>query len=743
MVCTIKRATIVGMKILEHALRWIALAGIFALPFIVFIVASSFFFPFITGKNFTFRIIVEVMTGAWLALALVFPKYRPRRSWMLLAFSLFVLVMAIADAQGVNPFKSFWSNYERMDGWVTLAHLLAYFTVAVSMLNTEKLWQYLWHTSLGVSVLVSGYGLLQLAGLATINQGGVRLDATFGNATYLAVYMLFNIAIAAFYLARAWTHQSEWRTALAWIYGGIMALDFVILFFTATRGALLGLLGGAVLAGILLIVQSPRSRIAWRAGVGVGLAALLALGFFFVRDASWIRNIGPLDRLASISLSDGTTASRFMNMGMALKGFEEKPLLGWGQENYAIVFDKFYNPGMYAQEPWFDRVHNIVFDWLVAGGLLGLIGYLSLYACALWCLWRGGAFNHIERSILTGLLAGYFFYLLFTFDNVTSYILFITLLAFIAWRASEHADTPRLAQSVVLPHAALAFTTIATIMVVTSVGWYTNAAAMAQNRALLRAVSLMNNPAASFASFETALSHHSVGDQEVREQLAQIASSMASNTSIPLDIKQKFVERAVSEMRTLEKVSPLDARFPLFLGIIFTSYGDNANAVAALQKAHELSPGKQTILFQLASLASARGDTSTALEYWKQAFDLFPGYREARAYYAVELIRARKDAEAEALLAPIIASGEAADARIASVYAERGRYDKIIAIWEAHISAQPSDMQAYFTLAAAYYAANNSGKAIATLELAKKQNPAVAPQVDQFITQIKNGTVGR
>src|SRR3989338_2257619 len=139
---------------LEKTLRWIVLAGIFALPFIVFIIANTFFFPFITGKNFTFRIIVEIITGAWFALALIKTEYRPRKSWLLGAFAIFVLIIAIADLNGVYPFKSFWSNYERMDGWVTLAHLFAYFVVASSVLSAQKLWRRLWLTSLGVSVLV-------------------------------------------------------------------------------------------------------------------------------------------------------------------------------------------------------------------------------------------------------------------------------------------------------------------------------------------------------------------------------------------------------------------------------------------------------------------------------------------------------------------------------------------------------------------------------------------------------------
>src|SRR6267154_5271192 len=129
------------MRTFEQVLRWTVIAGAYALPFLVFYVAGNLFFPFITGKNFYFRIIVEIMAAAWLSLALVLPQYRPRRNWILAAFAAFVLIMAVADAQGANPFKSLWSNFERIDGWVTLGHLLLYLTICVSVLNTEKLWR--------------------------------------------------------------------------------------------------------------------------------------------------------------------------------------------------------------------------------------------------------------------------------------------------------------------------------------------------------------------------------------------------------------------------------------------------------------------------------------------------------------------------------------------------------------------------------------------------------------------------
>ena len=143
---------------LEKTLRFIVVAGIFILPFIVLIVSTSLFFPYITGKNFTFRVVVEITVGAWIALACMNASYRPRVSALLAVFAAFVAAIALSDAFGVYPFKSFWSNFERMEGWVTLAHLFAYFTVVVSVM-TPALWRRLFQMSLGVSAFVALYGL--------------------------------------------------------------------------------------------------------------------------------------------------------------------------------------------------------------------------------------------------------------------------------------------------------------------------------------------------------------------------------------------------------------------------------------------------------------------------------------------------------------------------------------------------------------------------------------------------------
>lgn len=718
---------------LEKTLRNIAVWAVFAVPFVVLIIANGFFFPFITGKNFAFRILVEIAVGAWLPLALAYPAYRPRRSWILAALTLFVLSIGISDVLGVYLAKSIWSNFERMEGWVTLVHLFGYFIVATSVLTTEKLWRRFFITTLIVSSIVALRGLLQLAGFLTINQGGVRLDSFLGNATYLAIYMVFHIGIAALLWSRSWIERTNERVIVSMLYGASILLNAIILFFTATRGALLGLLGGVLLAGVLYAARDVSSAGARRVAALLGILILISGGLWALRDSSLVRSIGPLARLTSISFGEASLSARFMNIGMAWQGFSERPLLGWGQENYAVVFDKYYNPNMYASEPWFDRVHNVVFDWMIAGGILGLLLYLSLYVSALVALWRG-AFSHVERSIVTGLLAAYFFYLLFTFDNITSYILFFSVLAWIHVRAS--AERPALlswkAPAVFVPIYALG----AVLLVWGSV-YFVNASAITANKALLSGLSAQSIGEGRDA-FLKAISYGMPASQEAREHFLQSAGAL-QGANAPEEMKLQYARTALEEMAKQMTENPLSARFPFFYGALLNAYGQYADAKSALLHAHELSPGKQAILFELGRSALAQGNITEALEWFKKAYDAAPSYVEARALYAAALIFAGQDAQAEALITPLIEAG-GLDNRIAAAYASIKRYDKIAEIWSAYVEKHPSDIRAHFTLAIAYYASGNVSRATGLLEEAARTFPSASQEALQVAAQMKAGT---
>jgi len=145
----------------KNILKWIIYTGLFLIPFVPFLVYSSFFFPFITSKAFTFRIIVEIIFGAWIILAALAPEFRPRKSIILYSLLTFIFVIGLADLFGVAPVKSFWSNFERMEGFITILHLGALFLVIGSVFKDRE-WKWWLNTSLVASALVIIYCLFQL-----------------------------------------------------------------------------------------------------------------------------------------------------------------------------------------------------------------------------------------------------------------------------------------------------------------------------------------------------------------------------------------------------------------------------------------------------------------------------------------------------------------------------------------------------------------------------------------------------
>ncbi len=349
----------------------VVLAGFVAVPFIAFIVlSSSTFFPYIVGKNFAFRVVVEIMLAAYLVLAVVDPAYRPRKTYLLWAFIAFLGIITLAAIFGENPTKSFWSNFERMEGVVTYLHLFAYFVIASTVLTVRDMWRPYLNLHLFAGVIMAFYALSQLSGAAV----GFRVDGMLGNSSYLGIYAFFNVFIAVFFMVRRSFTTTGEKARIA-IYGAIALLQIVVLFYTGTRGAILGLMAGAGLATILIAIFERERKVLRTGAIGILVAIMLLVGgFIAVRDSAFVKDTPLLNRFSEISISNFSTNARVMVWGMALEGFKERPILGWGMENFNFVFNKYYDPRMHGQEQWFDRAHNVFFDWLIAGGA----------ACALW-----------------------------------------------------------------------------------------------------------------------------------------------------------------------------------------------------------------------------------------------------------------------------------------------------------------------------------------------------------------------
>jgi len=716
---------------LNKILKWIIFAGIFVIPFIPLLITTSMFFPFITGKNFVFRIITEIVFASWVILAIRDYSYRIKFSWVLTSVTAFVGVIALADIFGENPAKSFWSNFERMEGFVALVHLLAYSVVVGSVLNTQKLWERFLQTSIGVSLATAIYGLFQLGGILDTHQGN-RLDATLGNASYLAIYMFFHIFILAFLMFRNGTSRF-----LQKIYGAIILIETIVLYHTATRGTILGFMGALILVSLLIALfgkEYPKAR-KISAGIIAGLIVLVG-GFFALKNTEFVQTSPVLSRFASISPEERTTQSRFIIWGMAYEGFKEHPVFGWGQENFNLVFNKYYKPELWQQEPWFDRAHNVFFDWLTAGGLLGLLAYLSIFVSMLYYLWRreGNNFSLFEKSIMTGLLAGYFFHNIFVFDNIVSYIMFFSIIGYLhSVNAKPSHKEPRVFKE----QASMVIASIMVVVLGVSV-YFFNIRGIATAHALIGALSAQEGGVEKNLEFYEKAFSYAYSKTEVREQLLQ-ATSQVSSLNVSDEIKQRFFNMALSEMKLYVEEEPKDIRPKLFLSSFLNNFGRYDEAIVYAEQALEQSPNKQAIRFSLANAYLNKGDFEKASQLLKEAFDLDPSYPDARIAYASSLVFVNKLIEAEQLLIEGFGTAAVDNNLLLNAYGEKGRYDLVTAIWQQKVEKDPNNPQFRLSLAASYIQVGQRQKAIDEIQKVIELNPDFREQGEFYISEIKAG----
>ena len=634
--------------------RYAIFAGLWAILLVPFYVANQMFFPFISGKNFAFRIIVEIIFALWVYLAYVEPKYRPKFSWLAKAIALFVVVMLVADIFAVNPSKAIWSNYERMDGWVTLIHMFMYFLVFSSMMKTEKVWLWFFRSSLAMSMVMAIIGIREWlsTGLST------SVTTTLGNTIYVAVYFLFNFFFALILLYKdvivrsAGTFKSVLSRSLTYIYLAAAFLCAYAIWLTATRGAVLGLIGGLVMTAFIIIFFERENKMMKKFSVGVlVLIATIIGGFFALKNTQFVKNNPTLESFAVISWNsiNGQGQARQLIWPLAIKGFLAKPILGWGQEGFNYVFNTYYNPKLYSQEQWFDRAHDEPLDVLVAGGILGLLSYLAIFVAAIYLLWkRRTTLGVTDAALFVGLLAGYFFQGLFVFDNLASYLFFYTVLAYIHSRDVETASpspvkaasSPRvnedMANYVIVP---------ALIVALCLSLWYANMRPINANLDLIKAMQTYpDGPSQNLTYFKDALAYNSFGDPEIREQLITIAAQVNSISGLDATTKQTFVNFAYQEMQEQLAETPLDARYQLFTGTFLDNIGQYQIALPYLQKAVQLSPDKQSMMFELIKAYSYLGDYSQALALAQTAYQLDTDDQDAKANYIAAAILNNNDA---------------------------------------------------------------------------------------------------
>jgi len=385
----------------------------------VFFVFSNLLFPFITSKQISFNILIEVLMIFWIALIVKYPEYRPKKSYISFGLLSFFLIMIISCFTGVDFNLSFWGDVERMLGVFHLLHFLGLYFIIITVMRDWEDWKWFFVFSVICATFVSFYGLANMA------------YSTIGNTAYVSGYLLFNMyfCLLLFFRERA----SDYR----WLY--LIPVFVMMLEFKKadTTGAYVGLLASIFVLFFLYILLGKNKKVKQVSASALLIFLFLVLMVFVNKDSKFVET--NLSFVREINFQKNTFQTRLISWRAALKDFKVHPIIGTGHGNYAIIFDKYFEPTFYdytRSETYFDRAHNNLIDILSTTGILGLISYLSIFFAIAYYLinaYRENKTDIHEFVILSSLLVAYFVQNLAVFDSLVTYISLMIVLAYVYW----------------------------------------------------------------------------------------------------------------------------------------------------------------------------------------------------------------------------------------------------------------------------------------------------------------------
>ena len=86
-----------------RALLWAVRIGLALVMLTPLVVTTDTVFPYVVGKALYARAVIAVTFALWLPLIFFYPRWRPRFSWVIAAFALWLAVSAISAFTGVSP----------------------------------------------------------------------------------------------------------------------------------------------------------------------------------------------------------------------------------------------------------------------------------------------------------------------------------------------------------------------------------------------------------------------------------------------------------------------------------------------------------------------------------------------------------------------------------------------------------------------------------------------------------------
>lgn len=698
-------------------------------------------YPYIAPKTFLLQGfgIIALALFAYLALvgqSFFYGRLRAPATWIP---ALLLLVAYGTSLFGIDFYRSFWGIFGRGDGLLTLSVITVFFYLILLSADST----FLKRLAKVITVVAGSVAAIAVLQWITTIFGGEssflppitgRIGSTFGNAAFLAGYLGMTLFVI---LAALRDSSGVWRR----IYQTSAILSVLAIIFAATRGTILALMCAGGVALLFAI---------WKGGEGVkrsaqyGLIALVVLAslFFVFRAPLSQSSFEPIQRIASISLSEGTISSRLFVWSHITEEALKRPLTGYGAEHIAQLFDKIYDPSKIVEQ-WFDRSHNAFLDYFAQYGVFGLALYLSLIgAFVVYALriYRREAFAVMNYGFLFLLLIlTYTVQNIFVFDTPSSlwllYVIFALLIVWISDVPAKSLSSWRLPSVVAGIMSALI-----TLIIVPTVIIPLYANILITKGYLFHLIDV--NKANAY--FEKGFALNTYADLEYGYQAYEMYTSH-QETQLSGKDRIAAYEYAMSVLTANYNKYPYDARTATYLGHVIDTAPpevvvDNIFDQQVLSRAIQLSPLRAQVWYMTANISLRKSDfrgAITILEDYVQKEPTLatPRYILANLYYKLgDTVTAKKLAD-EAYPLYTAHDTEAANPAV-KYYLATGDWRHAVRFLADLVAENPSDYDTLYDLAKVTYLAGDPAAAERIVAQLRQSAPEILATDPNFLAAI-------
>jgi hypothetical protein len=273
--------------------------------------------------------------------------------------------------------------------------------------------------------------------------GVARADARFGNYGYFGQYLVPHVLFCAWL---GWRHRGI-AARLLWTALGLVLLGGVLV--SRSRGAMVGLVAVPLLTMVVCGVKDRRFRrraIMLLVAMPLAIAGYLAANAYQPTEKLLTENRLSIRYLKNdILVPDGSARARSALYGVAWTGITQRPLLGWGPENFASVFYR-YNDAEKARGSMFetmgaDRAHCFAIDLLVNVGVLGFVSFLAMILLAFRGALTAPRAQRPGAVLLLIACGAHLVTSLFSFETPVSYVVLFLELAALSTFAARGSES--------------------------------------------------------------------------------------------------------------------------------------------------------------------------------------------------------------------------------------------------------------------------------------------------------------